>query len=754
MIQFNEILVILTFISIISVKFINKSRNIYIVAIISVIEITIPLLKYINFNNVYLYFIKILLLKNSIKYTILVMYILVAVFMSRYIYFINIIINLSIIKIYFIDIMLHKIEDKNKTIEDLKFYSKEDKELQEEIDESNAIQDNLRKKIEKINLDIDNSILNSETAIFILDKDKKLINSNKSFREMAHDKVRDDTNKLYKFLNEKFNEYEKIKYLIENYSEYNKINITDNEENKYEFAISSTFLREKTIIIASIRNITDTYLIENKLRESEENYKGLFGVISEGIVIYKNNEIKYANKVFNNICREHDCKTIDDIIKNMKEDSLDQLKTSIGKNDKAKNTISNIKSTNNKSFEVITTNICLEDEIYFLSIIVDVTDIKDKILKTEESKKTYKLLIKNIPEGIVILDKQDNHIYRNEIGIELMKKIGVENLNNIIKTYKNLNKYGQMEIYKIDTKENIDVGINIVESNNKECIVIFRILDYKYKMEQMELIHDEIDMDETYKSKFMSKLADDIKSNVEYLCNSSKRLTNSDYKNEYLSDYKRIIYQNCFRLKRLINNIKEVDNSKTKLDLNIIRVNDLMENILNHVRYYTDNKGIKIDYINTTSNCKMELDVYKLEKIILNLLSNAIKFTDKNGSIKMTLYENNENVYIGIEDNGIGIEEKYINSVFKKFYQLDNTLSRMSEGTGIGLSVVKRLSDIHNISINVSSQINKGSKFELCIPKDMYLCDTKNTRLDNIEFLSKEKVDIEFSDIYIDDIAT
>ena len=754
MIQFNEILVILTFINIISTKFIDKSRTIHIINTTNVIEITMPLLKYINFNNIYLYFIKILLLKNNTKYVILGLYILVHIFMNKYIHFMNIIINLNIIKIYFIDVMLHKIESQNKIIDDFKFYNEKDKALEEEINKLNTIGDNLRKKINKINLDIDNSILNSETAIFILDKDKKLINSNKSFKDMVDNKVGNSTNKLYEFLNEKFNEHNDIRYLIENYNEYNKINITDNQENKYEFAISSTFLREKTIIIASIRNITDTYLIDNKLRESEQNYKGLFGVINEGIIIYKNNEIKYANKVFNNICREHNCETLDEIIKNLKKDDIDHLRTIVEKNDKYKVTTSNVKSTNNKIFEVITTNICLEEEVYFLSIIVDVTNIKDKILKTEESKKTYNLLIKNIPEGIVILDKQDNHIYRNEIGIELMKKIGVENLNNIIKNYKNLNEYGQMEIYKINTKENIDIGINIVESNDKKCIVIFRIIDYKYKMEQIELIHDEIDMDETYKSKFMSKLADDIKPNVDGLYNSSKRLTNSDSKNEYLSDYKKIIYQNSFRLKRLINNIKEVDNSKTKLNLNTICINDLMENIFNHVRYYTDSKNIKIDYVNTTGDCKMELDVYKLEKIILNLLSNAIKFTDKNGSIKMTLYENNENVYIGIEDNGIGIEEKYINSVFKKFYQLDNTLSRMSEGTGIGLSVVKRLSEIHNIKINVNSEINKGSKFELCIPKDMYLCNSKNIKLDNIEYLSKEKVDIEFSDIYIDDVAT
>lgn len=90
----------------------------------------------------------------------------------------------------------------------------------------------------------------------------------------------------------------------------------------------------------------------------------------------------------------------------------------------------------------------------------------------------------------------------------------------------------------------------------------------------------------------------------------------------------------------------------------------------------------------------MALDIYKFERILVNLISNAIKFSNRDGVIIVKLVKDNDYAMISVEDNGIGIDEKDRDIIFKKFIQLDNGLNRRSEGTGIGLSLVKSMAEL------------------------------------------------------------
>ena len=140
----------------------------------------------------------------------------------------------------------------------------------------------------------------------------------------------------------------------------------------------------------------------------------------------------------------------------------------------------------------------------------------------------------------------------------------------------------------------------------------------------------------------------------------------------------------------------------------------------------------------------LALDIETVEKIILNILSNAIKFTDEGGKIEINLYIKNNQVCISIKDTGIGIPKDKTEIIFENFEQLDTTLSRGSEGTGMGLSVVKKLADLNNIKINVESELNCGSKFEIVLPNNTI---SKNIKPQD-KFTQAEKVEMEFSDIY------
>ena len=109
-------------------------------------------------------------------------------------------------------------------------------------------------------------------------------------------------------------------------------------------------------------------------------------------------------------------------------------------------------------------------------------------------------------------------------------------------------------------------------------------------------------------------------------------------------------------------------------------------------------------------------DPDKIERIMLNLLSNAIKFTDKRGKIFVNVYLQNNYICISVKDNGIGISEEMQNLIFDRFIQVDKSISRNREGSGIGLAIVKSLVELHNGKITLESKIGQGSDFTILIP--------------------------------------
>jgi len=207
--------------------------------------------------------------------------------------------------------------------------------------------------------------------------------------------------------------------------------------------------------------------------------------------------------------------------------------------------------------------------------------------------------------------------------------------------------------------------------------------------------------------------------------------------------------QNCYRLSKLINNI--VDSSKIQtgffqLHLSNNNIVEVIEDIVMSVTDFTESKGLNIVFDTDTEEKIIACDVEKIERVVLNLLSNAVKFSDKGDEILIDVKDNDNFVEISVKDNGIGIEEKNLESIFDRFKQVDKSLSRNSEGTGIGLSLVKSIVELHDGKIYAESEVGKGSKFIVDIP-------SINISDDNVIHSNKissknESVKVEFSDIH------
>jgi signal transduction histidine kinase len=108
-------------------------------------------------------------------------------------------------------------------------------------------------------------------------------------------------------------------------------------------------------------------------------------------------------------------------------------------------------------------------------------------------------------------------------------------------------------------------------------------------------------------------------------------------------------------------------------------------------------------------------DERRIQQVLINLANNAIKFTEK-GWVRITCRTRNSRIEVAVADSGIGIKDEGIGKLFKPFQQLDTGTSRRYEGTGLGLSVCKRILDMLGGDIQVKSQFGKGSTFTFTVP--------------------------------------
>lgn len=289
-----------------------------------------------------------------------------------------------------------------------------------------------------------------------------------------------------------------------------------------------------------------------------------------------------------------------------------------------------------------------------------------------------------------------------------------------------------------------------------------------YKKELIEfIINNKIASNVSYQEKTYEKLTHKFFANLShefrtpltiilsslYMCESSVKDTKDnidDLLNLKVCTYLKNIKKNAYRLLRLVNNLIDM----TKIDcgqLILFKENNdivsIVENITLKVAKYVSKKNIDITFDTDIEEKIIACDKEKIERVILNLLSNSVKFTPKGGSIFVQIKDGNDFVRISVEDTGIGIPEKEKDLIFQPFVQVDKSLSRTAEGSGVGLPIIKSLVEMHKGIIWVESIWGKGSKFFIELP-NVKLQENESNNVKTRFCGEEENTHIEFSDIY------
>ena len=214
--------------------------------------------------------------------------------------------------------------------------------------------------------------------------------------------------------------------------------------------------------------------------------------------------------------------------------------------------------------------------------------------------------------------------------------------------------------------------------------------------------------------------------------------------------YIKTMKQNALRLLRLINNIidlTKIDSSYFYVELHNYDIVEIVEGVIESINLYAKAKLVNVIFEKKVKEKVMAIDADKIERILLNIISNALKFTDENGNIHVEVGTNGSSVYISVKDDGIGIQEDKLDVIFKRFRQVDKSFTRNREGSGIGLSIVKALVEMHEGTIRVNSKYGMGSEFIVKLPITTINGEEQTKLYLGYKESRLERIKVEFSDI-------
>ncbi|NGT03871.1 sensor histidine kinase [Clostridium perfringens] len=298
----------------------------------------------------------------------------------------------------------------------------------------------------------------------------------------------------------------------------------------------------------------------------------------------------------------------------------------------------------------------------------------------------------------------------------------------------------------------------VIIKEGEKTIYVNHAFEKLYGLNCKELYKEKSNEMEKLRMEFFANISHEFKTPVNLIYSALQLLelklkNNIDRDEDSYINYIKMAKQNVFRLLKLINNLID----STKLEAGFFNVNiknhdivSCVEDITMSICGFAEKNKISITFDTEEEEKIIAFDLNHLERILLNILSNAIKFNRENGNIDVYMSFDERYANISIKDTGIGIQKDKIDLLFHRFKKINNRLTKVNEGSGIGLYIAKELVKINGGEMIVNSELGEGTEFIIKLP----IKKVESEVLDEIALTSCERENreelykVELSDIY------
>ncbi len=523
------------------------------------------------------------------------------------------------------------------------------------------------------------------------------------------------------------------------------IQVNLKRKDKTEFLIeivgSEIIINNEKFILGTVRDITERIEAENKVKESEKKYRNLFEIAQEGIwVIDANSQTTLVNKSMADILgyseKEMSGKHLFDFMDEkgieIAKENLERRKAGI----KEQHDFEFITKKGNRIITTIETAPIFDDNNEYVGAIagvIDITERKEAVKKLLESQALFNQVLDKTNAVIYIKDLDHKYMYINLSFEQLLDKSKEDILGKtdyelfpkkvVDQFLKNDNKVinGKYDIqiheeifHDNKVRTYISDKFPLFDSSGKlyaTCGVSTDITDLLDAQQKEKLVQQQLVRKDRliHAGHLAAAIAHEINNPMTVLHGSLEDLKKSkETLNEpILEEMLRV----SRRIKRIISNLliftHQNNSNKQRVNINTIIKNTflLVNSLLNKS---------SIEHILELSNNKLELEVdqVQIQQVFINIIFNAIFAMQHGGKLIVRSFKKDKHICISFEDNGIGIPEETLKSIFLPFF----TTKDVGEGTGLGLSISHGIIKEHNGSISVESKINKGSVFTILLP--------------------------------------
>lgn len=238
----------------------------------------------------------------------------------------------------------------------------------------------------------------------------------------------------------------------------------------------------------------------------------------------------------------------------------------------------------------------------------------------------------------------------------------------------------------------------------------FRILSKNFN-----IMAEELGSIEVLRTDFINNFSHEFKTPIISIKGFAEILKDDDLSKEERNEYLDIIIEESKRLTSLATNVLNLSKIETQAILKEKQMFNIGEQIRQSILLLDSklqSKNISLDI--NIEDCNIYANKEMLNQVWLNLLDNAIKFNNENGLVSVNMKKKEKEILITIIDSGIGISKEVVSKVFDKFYQEDT--SHSTKGNGLGLTIVKKIIELHGGTIECESIVSKGTKFTIILP--------------------------------------
>lgn len=343
-------------------------------------------------------------------------------------------------------------------------------------------------------------------------------------------------------------------------------------------------------------------------------------------------------------------------------------------------------------------------------------DIKGYIESLETKESTVNEILRNMNEGLVLIDTDLKVVQLNDASKKLFKSnmqtdyTGMDvvrltrsqevsaRLNDLIQTHKS----SSFEIM-VD-EDNLKIYLSPIENGNALTGIIMLVLD----------VNDEKKA-EKLRREFSANVSHELKSPLTSISGYAELIKNGMVKEEDIKKFSGIIFDEAGQMLRLIDNIIMISKLDERPQLKSeeeVSIKETIDNILELYKGKIDAKNLTVES-HIEEGLKKNVPLGMLSELYRNLISNAIKYNKDGGKLTISVEKRGDNIISKISDTGIGLEKDEIPRIFERFYMVDKGRNRNTNSTGLGLSIVKHIVEDMGGLIDVDSEVNKGTTMKV-----------------------------------------